>query len=104
MLRQRLVGLVSIAGGLRRADEGSRKRSDARVGLFGPTDPKEFGFRVGPHRHVYGHGAMTSISVADVVGAVESRGPLGAMPLEEFAEMALRLIRLLIRSRALVIA
>lgn len=42
------------------------------VGLFGPTNEREFGFRFGPHRHVCGDGSMTSITVKPVLDALES--------------------------------
>jgi ADP-heptose:LPS heptosyltransferase len=40
------------------------------VGLFGPTDPSEFGFRFAPHVHVKSS-AMNMLSVADVTDALE---------------------------------
>jgi hypothetical protein len=42
------------------------------VGLFGPSDPAEFGYRFTPHRHVRGDGTVQSISEAEVVSALES--------------------------------
>ena len=43
------------------------------VGLFGPTDSNEFGYRLTPHRHVRGDGGdMKMISEADVLAALES--------------------------------
>lgn len=42
------------------------------VGLFGPSDSREFGFLFAPHRHVKGDWSMASISVAAVLDAVES--------------------------------
>ncbi|HVR96016.1 MAG TPA: glycosyltransferase family 9 protein [Thermoanaerobaculia bacterium] len=42
------------------------------VGLFGPTDPVEWGFRFGPGRHVCGGGAMETIEVDEVLEALES--------------------------------
>jgi ADP-heptose:LPS heptosyltransferase len=42
------------------------------VGLFGPTDPVEWGFRFGPGRHVCGGGAMEPIEVDEVLWALES--------------------------------
>ncbi len=42
------------------------------VGLFGPTMASEFGFRLGPHRHVCGEGTTASISVSEVAAALES--------------------------------
>ena len=41
------------------------------VGLFGPTDPATFGFRFASHRHVYGQGTMNSISIEEVLDALE---------------------------------
>jgi ADP-heptose:LPS heptosyltransferase len=41
------------------------------VGLFGPTNPSEFGFRVGPHRHVSGSGTLQDVSPRAVVQALE---------------------------------
>ena len=41
------------------------------VGLFGPTDPLEFGFRFGPHKHIYSGQAMEDISESDVLSALE---------------------------------
>lgn len=42
------------------------------VGLFGPTSCAEWGFRIGPHRHVCGNRDMESISVSQVIDALES--------------------------------
>ncbi|NQV99822.1 MAG: hypothetical protein HQ483_09000 [Rhodospirillales bacterium] len=42
------------------------------VGLFGPSDPAEFGFRFAPHRHVWADGAMTEIAEHQVIDALES--------------------------------
>lgn len=42
------------------------------VGLFGPTEPHEWGFRFGPGRHVCGHGAMDAIAVDAALQALES--------------------------------
>jgi ADP-heptose:LPS heptosyltransferase len=42
------------------------------VGLFGPTRCAEWGFRLGPHRHVCGDGTMSDISVPAVLNALES--------------------------------
>lgn len=43
------------------------------VGLYGPTRCEEWGFRVGPHRHVCGAGGrVENISVAAVLEALES--------------------------------
>lgn len=41
------------------------------VGLFGPTNPAEFGFRFAPHRHVSGVGDMGAITVDMVEAAFE---------------------------------
>jgi ADP-heptose:LPS heptosyltransferase len=41
------------------------------VGLFGPTDPRRWGFRFSPHRHVRSEGAVDSIEVMEVVEALE---------------------------------
>jgi ADP-heptose:LPS heptosyltransferase len=41
------------------------------VGLFGPTDPSEFGFRFARHLHVRA-ATMNEISVADVGHALEA--------------------------------
>ncbi len=42
------------------------------VGLFGPTDPKVFGFRFGPHRHVRADGTMEGIGTTAVQQALQS--------------------------------
>ena len=42
------------------------------VGLFAPTSCVEWGFRVGPHRHVVGKCTMDTIAVNDVLEALES--------------------------------
>jgi ADP-heptose:LPS heptosyltransferase len=42
------------------------------VGLFGPTSCSEWGFRIGPHRHIYRGGYMDAINVDDVLDALES--------------------------------
>jgi ADP-heptose:LPS heptosyltransferase len=42
------------------------------VGLFGVTGSEEFGFRVGPHRHVCGNGSMDTIQVDRVLDAMQS--------------------------------
>jgi ADP-heptose:LPS heptosyltransferase len=42
------------------------------VGLFGTTEPHEFGFRFGPHRHVVSDGRMAGIGVAAVARALGS--------------------------------
>ncbi|HVG38599.1 MAG TPA: glycosyltransferase family 9 protein [Pyrinomonadaceae bacterium] len=43
------------------------------VGLFGPTNVEEWGFRFGgPHRHVSGNGSMNSITETQVLEALES--------------------------------
>jgi hypothetical protein len=41
------------------------------VGLFGPTKHGVFGFRFGPHRHVYANGPMKNIDEADVLEALQ---------------------------------
>jgi hypothetical protein len=41
------------------------------VGLFGPTSPDEFGFRLAPHRHVWGRGTMSNIIVDQVLHCLE---------------------------------
>jgi hypothetical protein len=41
------------------------------VGLFGPTDYRVFGFRFGPHQHVYSNGCMEDINEEDVLDALE---------------------------------
>ena len=40
------------------------------VGLFGPTDPAQFGFRFAPHRHVPA-AAMADLTVLEVLSALE---------------------------------
>lgn len=42
------------------------------IGLFGPTDYREFGFRFSPHRHVSGGTSMEGIAVEVVLDALES--------------------------------
>lgn len=42
------------------------------VGLFGPTEPFEWGFRFGPGRHVCGNGAMAAIAVDEALQTLES--------------------------------
>lgn len=42
------------------------------VGLFGPTDCREFGFRFAPHRHVSSGTSMEGIAVDVVLDALES--------------------------------
>ena len=43
------------------------------VGLFGPTNCAEWGFRIGPHRHVCGDDhCIQRVSVPDVLDALES--------------------------------
>lgn len=42
------------------------------VGLFGPTDCREFGFRFAPHRHVSRGTSMDGIAVEAVLDALES--------------------------------
>ncbi len=41
------------------------------VGLFGPTRPEEFGFRLGPHVHIDGKGSMQNISPSAALSALE---------------------------------
>lgn len=41
------------------------------VGLFGPTNPHEFGFRFGPHKHVHPGQAMEDITEDHVLSALE---------------------------------
>jgi hypothetical protein len=41
------------------------------IGLFGPTDPAEFGFRFAHHRHVIGRAGMPSIRPEEVIEAFE---------------------------------
>lgn len=43
----------------------------AGVGLFGPTNPHEFGFRFGPHRHVRASHSMEDISEGEVLSALD---------------------------------
>ena len=45
------------------------------VGLFGPTDPREFGFRFGPGIHMRGGPFMEGISPESVLEALESTLP-----------------------------
>jgi ADP-heptose:LPS heptosyltransferase len=40
------------------------------VGVFGPTDCHEWGFRFGPHRHVQGAGSMDLVTVDAVLEAM----------------------------------
>lgn len=43
------------------------------VGLFGPTNPAEFGFRLTKvHHHVFGKGTMDSIEVSQVLAGLEN--------------------------------
>jgi len=42
------------------------------VGLFGPTNCDEWGFRLARHRHVCADGEMSRIRVEDVLTALES--------------------------------
>lgn len=42
------------------------------VGLFGPTNCDEWGFRLSAHRHVCGHRKMTGIRTDHVLAALES--------------------------------
>ena len=48
------------------------------VGLFGPTNPGEFGFRFGPHVHLAGGPFMEGITVDAVLAALESLLPEAA--------------------------
>ncbi len=41
------------------------------VGLFGPTNVKEFGFYIGPHIMIQGDGSMEKITVDMVTGALD---------------------------------
>jgi ADP-heptose:LPS heptosyltransferase len=41
------------------------------VGLFGPTNPAEWGFRIGPQRHVCGIGTLEHITVESVLRAID---------------------------------
>lgn len=41
------------------------------VGLFGPTNPEEYGFRFGPHRHVRSGHSMKDLQPGDVIRALE---------------------------------
>ncbi len=41
------------------------------VGLFGPTNPRVFGFRVAPHNHVWNTRGINHITVEDVCSACE---------------------------------
>ena len=45
------------------------------VGLFGPTDPAEYGFRFGPHRHVRAGDRIEDVAVEPVVAALEALLP-----------------------------
>jgi len=45
------------------------------VGLFGPTNPRVYGFRLGPHRHVCANGTMDNIHESEVLGALEEIAP-----------------------------
>jgi ADP-heptose:LPS heptosyltransferase len=42
------------------------------VGLFGPTRPRQWGFRFGLHRHVVTEGDMSEIREDEVLGALEA--------------------------------
>lgn len=42
------------------------------IGLFGPTSWEEFGFRFGPHRHVFTGGTMEDMEEDAVLSALES--------------------------------
>lgn len=41
------------------------------AGLFGPTNPSEFGFRFGPHKHICSGPSMEDISESDVLSVLE---------------------------------
>lgn len=41
------------------------------VGIFGPTDPHEFGFRFGPHRHAVSNGCMSGVGEDEVFVALQ---------------------------------
>jgi ADP-heptose:LPS heptosyltransferase len=41
------------------------------VGLFGPTNVKEFGFYIGPHIMIQGDGSMDKIPVEMVIKALD---------------------------------
>jgi ADP-heptose:LPS heptosyltransferase len=41
------------------------------VGLFGPTNVAEWGFRFGPHRHIQGPGSLAPVSVHTVLEALD---------------------------------
>jgi ADP-heptose:LPS heptosyltransferase len=45
------------------------------VGLFGPTNPRVYGFRLGPHRHVCANGPMDNIDESQVLEALEEIAP-----------------------------
>lgn len=45
------------------------------VGLFGPTNHREYGFRLGPHRHVCANGPMDNIHESQVLEALEEIAP-----------------------------
>jgi hypothetical protein len=40
------------------------------VGIFGPTNPKEWGFRFGPHRHVRARAAIATLDEQEVLEAL----------------------------------
>jgi ADP-heptose:LPS heptosyltransferase len=42
------------------------------VGLFGPTEPREFGFRFGPHRHLRRHPTLGNLEAQEVFAAVSA--------------------------------
>lgn len=42
------------------------------IGVFGPTDPREFGFRMSRHRHVTSPGGLSCISEEQVLAALRS--------------------------------
>jgi ADP-heptose:LPS heptosyltransferase len=50
------------------------------VGLFGPTDDREWGFRFSTHRHIRGDGSMSGIHETEVLNALESVWSSGLKP------------------------
>ena len=50
------------------------------VGLFGPTNPGEFGFRFGPHVHLAGGPFMEGITVDAVLAALEVASTRSGLP------------------------
>lgn len=64
------------------------------VGLFGPTNPAEFGFRLtGLHRHVTGNGDMDGIEAPEVISVVDSleRVASSANPHERYLSVSTEL-------------